>query len=81
MSQAVTITGRRVKASDIPDSVVFQAIDAKAPWWACIDDVHALVPEFPYKVVLAKCAQMIRKKRIAGCPCGCRGDLERIAPK
>lgn len=65
------------KASDIPDSIVFQAIDAKAPNWAFISDVAALVPDFPRKVVQAKCNQMIRKGRISGCPCGCRGDLER----
>ncbi len=66
-----------MKAADIPDAIVFQAIDAKAPNWATISDVAALVPDFPRKVVQAKCAQMIRKGRISGCPCGCRGDLER----
>jgi len=68
-----------VKAADIPDSIVLQAVDAKAPHWASISDVAALVPDFPWKVVHAKCAQMIRKGRISGCPCGCRGDLERRA--
>ncbi len=70
-----------MKAAEIPDAIVFQAIDAKAPRWACISDVAALVPHMPWKVVLAKCAQMIRKGRIDGCPCGCRGDLQRVEVK
>lgn len=70
-----------MKAADIPDSVVFQAIDSardERRSWACISDVAALVPDMPWKVVLAKCRQMIYKGRIDGCPCGCRGDLQRI---
>lgn len=69
-----------MKAADIPDSVVLQAIDEAAALgkpWATINDVALLVPDMLYKVVLAKCQQMIRKGRINGCPCGCRGDLRR----
>lgn len=69
-----------MKAADIPDAVVFQAIDtvrAQRGTWAAIEDVAALVPDMPWKIVLAKCRQMIYKKRIDGCPCGCRGDLQR----
>lgn len=35
-------------------------------------------PHMPPKVVLAKARKLINRKLMDGCPCGCRGDFERI---
>lgn len=76
---------RDPKASDISDEFVLSVIDrikAEKGSWTTIDEVHEALPDadaWPYKVVLAKCRQMIAKGRIGGCGCGCRGDLTRKA--
>ena len=69
-----------MKAADISDERVFAVVDAAkkaGAYWATVQQVCEAIPEFPYKIVHAKIRQMIYKKRLDGCPCGCRGDLDR----
>ncbi len=54
--------------------------------WVLMWDLEARWPEVPYKVLLAKARILIRKKKLNGCGCGCRGDfvlpdLDVLAPK
>ncbi len=37
--------------------------------------LNAMPPETPEKLGLAKMRQMIRRRVVDGCPCGCRGDF------
>ena len=46
---------------------------ARSSWF----DIEAgLPPEIPRKVMRAKLASLIRRKKLKGCACGCRGDFE-----
>ena len=36
---------------------------------------HAMPPNTPDKLVLAKMRQLIKKELVDGCDCGCRGDF------
>jgi hypothetical protein len=38
--------------------------------------VHAMPPDTPYKLALAKMNQLLRSGLVDGCGCGCRGDWE-----
>ncbi len=70
-----------MKAADISDCQVFAVVDrirSTENRWTHTDDLCEAFPTFPYKVVLAKMRQMVNKKRIGGCGCGCRGDFERL---
>jgi hypothetical protein len=73
-----------VKASDIPDKAILDVIDAMPVTqygykrWALVRDLEAVLPEYPRKVILAKCRSLIKRKIIDGCTCGCRGDFERV---
>lgn len=73
-----------MKAADIPDSQIYEIVSHRTlrnlgqDRWT----IHAALPQFPRKVVDAKLAQMVRKKRLDGCSVihNCRGDfLERYA--
>lgn len=69
-----------MKAAGITDEQVFAVIDhvkATKGMWTCIWDLQEAFPNFPYKIIQAKMRQMVNKKRISGCGCGCRGDFER----
>jgi hypothetical protein len=65
-----------MKASDIPDEEVLGfvlSINEQGRWcqsW----DLEERFPEYPLKVVKAKCAGLIRRGYMDGCTCGCRGD-------
>lgn len=47
--------------------------------WVSMHEMQEEI-DFPYKVLLAKCRQMINKGRLKGCGCGCRGDFELPEP-
>ena len=88
MEISETVTGRRPKAADIPDAFVFSVIDQtkkEKGRWTWVSDICAALEsaglEFPFKVVQAKVYQMVNKKRVQGCGCGCRGDLMRLEDK
>jgi hypothetical protein len=63
-----------VKASDIPDRAIYEVVATKNG--CCqIWDLREAIPQFPYKIIQAKCRQMIAHGRLRGCLCGCRGDF------
>ena len=43
--------------------------------WAFTWDLHEEFPEYPPKVLRAKCRALISQKKLNGCACGCRGDF------
>lgn len=79
-----------MKAADISDDRLLRIIrefnDGSAPprvpggWsgprWALMWDLQDRLPEFPEKVIRAKCRQLIKRGLLDGCTCGCRGDFE-----
>jgi hypothetical protein len=73
-----------VKCADIADDVFLAAVAATAPvgsavaWrtrWAVHETLQAdLGTEVPEKLFMAKARKLMLKKKLNGCPCGCRGD-------
>lgn len=45
------------------------------PRWCLTYDIEERLPSVPPKVLLAKCRSLIRRGKMHGCPCGCRGDF------
>lgn len=84
----------RLQAKDVPDRPVLDWLTRLPPWpgkteprawanWFRGDEAavqHAMPPETPDKVALAKMRGLMRRGLVTGCPCGCRGDFE-ITPK
>lgn len=69
------------QAKDITDEVALEAVRATqgmhgVPHWSSLWDVQEKLSEFPPKVVTAKLRALIRKGKLNGCTCGCRGDFE-----
>jgi hypothetical protein len=66
-----------MQAKDIPDETVLDIVrrvnDAEDRW-CLIWDLEEGLPGVPRKVITAKCRALIRKDKISGCTCGCRGD-------
>lgn len=53
--------------------------------WVFTWDLAEHWPDVPFKVLHAKARRLIHKKKLTGCPCGCRGDfvvpeLDRLSP-
>jgi len=76
-----------MKASDITDKQIFAVIDTfpllgegefQYRPWVMTWDFYEAFPDFPQKVIMAKLKQMVKKNRLQGCCCGCRGDFQRI---
>ena len=67
------------KASDISDATMLDAVarflHEHGKPWATTWDLQEMFPEFPLKVVVAKCGQLIWRGLMNGCTCGCRGDF------
>lgn len=68
-----------MKASDIPDAVIFNLVlqHARSSIGATLFDIEQdpVLQQFPSKVIRAKLRQMVAKGRLNGCACGCRGDF------
>lgn len=71
----------RIQCKDIPDRPILEML-SKNPekWhnWYFDDefDVRRAIPQgLDEKLILAKMGMMIRRKVVAGCSCGCRGDF------
>lgn len=60
-----------MQAKDITDEVMLAVLDEK---WQSTGEVWKHFPFYPEKVVHAKLKQLLKRKLIDGCPCGCRGD-------
>jgi hypothetical protein len=56
---------------DMPDQIL-----EPAPAWCLIWDLEERLPQYPRKVIMAKCRSLIRRGLLTGCTCGCRGDFE-----
>lgn len=69
-----------MKASDISDEACLAAVRAVrgkwAPDWSMRSDIQEELNAYPPKVVLAKLKQLVKRKLLSGCTCGCRGDFE-----
>ncbi len=85
MADSDVVRSRKVQAKDIPDEDFIAAVAVvsqrtAAAWghkdaWANRFDVAEELG-FPEKVVLAKAKAIIKKGRMDGCTCGCRGDFD-----
>mgnify|MGYP001557831307 FL=1 len=83
---------KAIQAKDIPDRDVLKVvahINDAHDRWACrylgigglnTFGSYPILEVWPEKVMLAKCASLIRRGLIDGCACGCRGDF-RITEK
>lgn len=74
-----------VQAKSITDEQALGAVRVTqgmhgVPTWSTIWDVQEALCAFPAKVVRAKLRALIRKGKLKGCTCGCRGDFEFPAP-
>lgn len=73
------MSDRRPKAADIPDERLLRAVLEvweEKTMWTNTSDLEERVPGFPPKVLVAKAGQLIKRKMLSGCTCGCRGDFE-----
>lgn len=71
------MSDRTIKASMIDDADILLRIAAHAGTrWTQTWDLHEWYPTIPLKVLIAKAGQLIKRKLIDGCACGCRGDFE-----
>lgn len=66
-----------MKCSELSEEVIFAAVRlAKYPilgqnrW-----EIYKAFPGVPEKVVQAKLRNMVARKKLNGCACGCRGDF------
>jgi hypothetical protein len=68
-----------MQAKDIPDEAIYSAIESiikrrnssiGASRWDIGEAIGA-----PEKVLLAKLDKMVRRNKLNGCACGCRGDF------
>lgn len=72
----------RLQAKHVPDASILDVIDrireTEDRWtWSYDFEEDARLSGYPWKVVRAKLASMVRRHVITGCTCGCRGDFER----
>ena len=76
----------RLHCKDIPDRPILELLAQKPgvfhTWcdWEGTDVKVAMPPGVPHKLARAKMGMLIKRKLVAGCPCGCRGDYH-ITPK
>ncbi len=73
-----------MKAADISDAIMIAKIQENAKTrgaTACLWELQDMLPEYPPKVVQAKCKALVRRKVISGCACGCRGDFSPMETK
>ena len=72
-----------MQCKDIPDRPILQYLVNRPGVWctrwpdgaAGFNVTECMPAETPEKLVLAKMRQLIRRKLVDGCGCGCRGDF------
>lgn len=64
-----------MKAADITDTEIYVLVAGGVRSLFAIQDHFARTRGIPEKVTKAKLAQMVNKKRLDGCACGCNGDF------
>jgi hypothetical protein len=72
-----------MKASDIPDEEFLFAVshiqENGEVYWATPPDIEGVLVGYPYKIMRAKAAKLIKRKLMTGCGnarCTCRGEWE-----
>lgn len=74
------MASKLIQAKNITDEEIFGVVDKvrkEENIWTNRWQLEESLPQYPPKVILAKCASMIRRGILDGCTCGCRGDFER----
>ncbi len=78
---------KTIQAKDIPDRDVLEFVahvNDVLDQWVCrylgisgpnCFEASSTLRVWPEKVMLAKCASLIRRGLMDGCACGCRGDF------
>lgn len=75
-----------MQCKDIPDLPILVFLSKHTEWCNWTDPnadyeysqrsvLHAMPPNLPDKLVLGKMRQLIKRKLVDGCGCGCRGDF------
>lgn len=77
---------KKIQAKHVPDLPVLKFLKSMGDQWATNGPLefahsvlHAMPPEIPRKVAVAKMASLIKRGLVNGCPCGCRGDYHLTA--
>lgn len=78
--------GIHMKAADIPDNLILSYLAKHRGKWTLLyglefhpldtDQREVITPDAHPKVLHAKMRQLLKRKLVSGCPCGCRGDWE-----
>jgi len=71
---------RQHNEGSVPDYVIDwggtrEPVTITGERWCLIWDLEERMPDYPSKVILAKCKSLIRRGKMHGCTCGCRGDF------
>lgn len=76
--QAIDSLSRQVRMAGDFTALVgddYTAVGMVDPHWVFTWDLEKELPEYPWKVLLAKCRKLIKRGLLDGCTCGCRGDF------
>ena len=80
--EAVLAIVREFNAGLAPDQVIswpnhpeWRPFTISGGRWCLTFDLEERLPDVPPKVILAKCRSLIKRGKMHGCPCGCRGDF------
>ena len=75
---------KTIQVKHVPDDEVYLALEATrgyhSPGLSVLWDIQKAMKKWPPKVVQAKLRNMVRKRKLGGCACGCRGDFSRRYP-
>ena len=66
-----------MKCSDVPDEAILDVVRAcnDQGRWCLTFDLEERLPDLPWKLLIAKCRRLIKRGKMYGCWCGCRGDF------
>jgi hypothetical protein len=67
-----------MKTSDIADETILglvMYVSEKEDRWCMSWEIEERLPSIPPKVIRAKCRNLIKRGKLHGCTCGCRGDF------
>jgi len=81
------VKNSKIQCKDIPDRPILEFIEPwtnRGRWCFLFSDENqfetsvsnAMPSGLPYKLMLAKMRQLMRRGLVSGCGCGCRGDFE-----
>lgn len=66
-----------MKTADIPDDTILDIVRRfnERGSWCLTYDLEERLPQLLPKLILSKCRNLIKRGKMHGCPCGCRGDF------